>query len=306
MDISNSFSYRFFQKVRKPWQAALILTIIADIITVVIVYMVDGMYSRGLMISTIVAFSVGYVDAVISLKYIAAIEQKQNELNKKNKEIKTLLIEQSKLAVLGEMIDTITHQWKQPLTIISLQSSKVENQKAKQIIKDQITFMNQTVDDFQDFFGSSNKIASFSPKESIKTVINILKLIFEEEKIGVSIDEKDEFLIMGFQNEFKQVVLNLFVNSIEAFKTNNIKKKKINIELKVDSGSKVVEVSDSAGGIPRELLPDRLFEHKISTKKRRNSGNGLYICKMIIEKVGGKIVAYNSKEGAVFSIRFGD
>ncbi len=229
-----------------------------------------------------------------------------------------ILVQQAKLAEMGEMIGAIAHQWKQPLNAIMLYSDAIkyalddeiseesikEMQKYCSNITNQVDFMNDTVNDFKNFL-SPNKIKKeFSINESILIALKLVSHTFKINSISIEINEHSKVTLYGVKNEFKQVLLNLLKNAKDAFNKDQ-KNKKIEIDIYEKDGAKYMLFRDNAGGIPQELLPDKLFESYITTKGEKGTGIGLQITKKIVEEhLGGKIRAYNQGEGACFEIVF--
>ncbi len=237
------------------------------------------------------------------------------KIMKEKKEQETLLIQQSKIAELGEMMGAIIHQWKHPLNTIGLLSSQIGlfNAKRKkpnkelEIVESQImeklNFMNDTLNDFHNFFKPSKEKELFSPCYIIKKVKEMFKGQFGDSNVNVIIYPHKCFKSIGYPTEFMHVILNIFNNS----KDNFINKKQIDgtiecfFEIKDDIG--FIYIRDNGGGVSKSLLPDKLFKSYVSTKGKKNMGFGLYISKNIIEnRMGGKIWAHNIEKGVEFTI----
>ena len=213
---------------------------------------------------------------------------------------------------MGEMIGAIAHQWRQPLNTLGLIIQDLEEaygfgELDEKYIKDtvqtsmkQINFMSKTIDDFRNFFRINKKITHFSVKQAIQETVNIVLAQLKHHNIKITISG-DDFEIKGFDNEFKQTILNIIGNAKDMIMENNISNPEIQIWLK----DKKVYISDNAGGIPKEIIK-RIFEPYFTTKEQgKGTGMGLYMSKMIIEEnMGGKITAHNKNGGAEFVIDF--
>lgn len=246
------------------------------------------------------------VEYEVSLKI-----KKENEAKEKER----ILIHQSKLASMGEMIGSIAHQWRQPLTqlssILVLVELKYERNKLKaedlrdltKQAEEQIEFMSKTIDDFRNFFKPNKEKKLFSPYKSIQNALSLISSSLENHNISIKLDFKDEVLTNGYESEFSQVVLNILSNSKDAFIENKIENPLINIYIsKLDNNSKI-EICDNAGGI--KLTPlEKIFEPYISTKHASSgTGIGLYMSKNIIEKsMNGSLGVINKEQGACFTI----
>jgi signal transduction histidine kinase len=225
----------------------------------------------------------------------------------KNNEKQKLLIQQNKLAAMGEMIGSIAHQWRQPLNNISLilhflkdnyqNISQEEFQSHTQKAKKQLEYMSQTIDDFRNFYKPSKQKTRFSVLNAIQKALSIINSQLEKNMIAVKINEED-FAVLGYENEFKQAILNILSNAIEAIKESHIKNGTIDIEVQKSS----ISISNNGGNATDEVL-DRMFEPYFTTKfEDKGTGIGLYMTKTIIESMKGSISVSNLQNGIRFSI----
>ncbi len=231
----------------------------------------------------------------------------------KNREKQHMLELQTRHAQMGEMISLITHQWKQPLSVIQTVCANIKLKyelgnlslglvmhKIDTILK-QTRQMNTTVVDFQTFFTPSKSKSRFHLNETIRSLIGLVKADYVHANIVLKVEEKDEVWVEGYPNEYNQVILSILQNAKEAFVSNPSKTMQIHIRISNQDGKSHVCISDNAGGIPFEIVP-KIFD-QYETSKSHGSGLGLYIAKSVIEKnMGGKIWVENSKEGASFYI----
>ncbi len=241
-----------------------------------------------------------------------------NRINADKKKQENILIQQSKMASMGEMIGVIAHQWKQPLNALSLINYDIkdayefrdlnEEYMNKSIEKSnfQIEFMSKTIDDFRNFFKPSKEKKTFSAKSAILDILNILNSQFKKSDIEIKIETKENNdKIYGFENEFKQAVLNILNNAKDTILSQ--KKKKLLdsgvIEILIEKNDLNLNIKfiDNGGGIPDDIIKN-LFTPYITTKGNEGTGIGLYISKIIISNISGKIRAYNLKNGACFEI----
>jgi len=227
-----------------------------------------------------------------------------------------LLIQHAKMAEMGEMIGIITHQWKQPLNSISLLSQDIlEMQKFGELTDENITrttdgitqqlgFMVNTIDDFRDFFKPDKEKNCFSVIDAIQSVLKIFAIQIKVYDIVVTLQSSaSNVSVYGFENEFKQVILNILNNAKDVFLEMQRMDNCVSIELWDQGDVVMISMSDNAGGIDVSLLPDKIFESYVSTKGIKGTGIGLSMSKMIIEKrFGGTIRAFNNDEGAKFEI----
>lgn len=217
----------------------------------------------------------------------------------KNEEKQKLLIQQNRLAAMGEMIGSIAHQWRQPLNNISLIIHFIkDNIKEKTFdgfmerAKEQISYMSQTIDDFRNFHRPSKNSEPFDIKAAIKSAISILHV---DNNITINL-KGPRLYIDGYANEFQQAILNILSNAKDAIGT-----KKGIIEIKID-GRKII-IFNSGEAVSKEVL-EKMFDPYFSTKDtKKGTGIGLYMTKAIIEdSMGGEIRASNEKNGITFTI----
>ena len=238
---------------------------------------------------------------------------KQKEADEK----KRMLMHQSKLASMGEMIGNIAHQWRQPLTelslvFISLQLYYERDKLTKKIFdkkieeaNEQISFMSNTIDDFRNFFVSGKKIEKYPIKDIIDLVSHLLNTSLKNNNISLIIQIEKNFTLNGYPNEIAQAILNIISNAKDIILENNISNGTIIVKTFTIQNNYYITISDNAGGIKVSPI-DKIFEPYFSTKHARSgTGIGLYMTKIIIEKNNnGKIEVKNSNTGAVFTIIF--
>ncbi|HEY9203047.1 MAG TPA: ATP-binding protein [Sulfurimonas sp.] len=240
------------------------------------------------------------------------VEQKLEELRSKDQ----ILEAQSKQAVMGEMISMIAHQWRQPLSTITLQ---IANLQFKQLlgqdrsgedidealsnISDTIVYLSDTIDDFQTYFHPDKEMQNIEIHDLLQRALNFAMSRVSDRGIKISISRSEEIEVKTYINELVQVVLNILNNAIDAH--NEVKKKDsfINIGAKIVGERVFIYIEDNAGGIDSQNLP-HLFEPYFSTKGKNGTGLGLYMSQMIIEKqFGGEIGVETSKDGSLFIIK---
>ena len=237
--------------------------------------------------------------------------EKAVEENTKNLKI---LQQQSKLAAMGEMIGMIAHQWRQPLNALALNiqflPEMIEDGCDKKAIKkieefssknmETIKFMSHTIDDFRNFFKKDKEKTEFDIKEEINRVLDMQKSQLEMHNIKLITDLKP-IKIVGFKNEFKQVILNLISNAKDAIRKKN-RKGFIKISNYENSSEVVITIEDNGGGINEDII-EKIFEPYFTTKETQGTGVGLYMSNEIIKRMGGEIEANNIENGAKFTIR---
>ena len=243
------------------------------------------------------------VGSTIEALFLAvAISYKMREIRNSKEEQKELLIHQSRLASMGDMLGNIAHQWRQPLTRLGFILMNIE-QKDKQNIHEekleeaeiQIEFMSQTINDFRNFYAPNKAKELFSLAEESQNIVDFIA--FEKIELTVKIVEDRE--ILNYKNEYKQVLLNLLTNAKDVLIERAVLLPKIVIEI----NGLVVKISDNGGGVHGSNI-QKIFEPYFSTKES-GLGIGLYMSKMIVEKnMQGLISVSNGRNGAIFWLDF--
>ena len=240
------------------------------------------------------------------------LEQRvQEELNK-NREKDLLMIQQSRLAAMGEMIGNIAHQWRQPLNALSLVLSNIKDayefneldadyiNQADANGKRLIQKMSSTINDFRDFFKTNKTEIDFSACAQIHDAIALVDAAFKHSHIEIVLDTPEDIQLCGFPNEYSQVLLNLLSNAKEAVLA-HAQTGTITVRLYRQDDRGCIAVEDNGGGVP-DIVMNKIFEPYFSTKPM-GSGIGLYMSKMIIEHhMNGLLSVQNTVEGAVFTI----
>ncbi|WP_026808245.1 7TM diverse intracellular signaling domain-containing protein [Aliarcobacter lanthieri] len=248
-----------------------------------------------------------------SLIFSLALGLMLKRIVKEKNEKEKLLIHQSKLASMGEMINNIAHQWRQPLTHLGfvnmnlqlvLEDKNIDIEYIKNKLEEsnsQIDFMSQTIENFRDFYKPNKQKELFYLSTAIQKSIDIMQAILEEKKIILDFEIINDKELNSYENEYSQVILNLLTNAKDVLIEKNIADAKIKVILDVKDDISIVSVIDNGGGI-EEDKKDLIFDPYFTTKQK-GSGIGLYMSKMIIEKhFKGKFTVYNTKDGAKFEI----
>ena len=244
------------------------------------------------------------------------LKKRVEEELKKSRDKDKMIFHQSKLISMGEMIENIAHQWRQPLSQINsavlliddtlLQSGIKENLVEEKLseIESLTEYMSKTIDDFKNFYAQDKISEIFSLQDIIKESISILGETFKSNSIVLDTFLEDDYLCYGYPSELKQVLVVILNNAQDVLISREIKKSKINIKLEKTSNYYSILISDNAGGIGSEIL-DKVFDPYFTTKhKTQGTGLGLYISKMIIEEsLNGELNVLNNKDGACFNIK---
>ena len=240
----------------------------------------------------------------------------QKELVAKQSEQEQMLIQQSKMAAMGEMIGHIAHQWRQPLKALGAVIEEINTTYDRGALDHEAIVgyvehgallaesMSDTIDDFREFFRPKKKKELFNLAKTVAGTLVLLDATLKDSGIKVEIAGDGALMVYGFENEYSQVLLNIINNAREAMVDNRAPDPVLRITYEKEGDQAVLRITDSGGGIP-DAVKERVFDPYFTTKgERSGTGIGLYMSKTIIEKnMNGSICAYNRNGGAVFEIR---
>lgn len=252
------------------------------------------------------------------VRTINSLQVEMTERLKAEEELRSrerLLIQQSRLAAMGEMISNIAHQWRQPLNTLGLivqrlpfffDSGKFDREFLNSSTRDAmnlIRHMSATIDDFRDFFKPDKERTAFNVKKAVNQAVSLVDAGFKAQNIDLEIRIESEAAVNGYPSQFAQVILNILFNARDAMLEREVAKGRIQIESSWQDEKLVLTIRDNAGGIPDNIL-DKVFDPYFTTKgPDRGTGIGLFMAKAIIEKsMGGRITACNHDDGAEFRI----
>ena len=262
---------------------------------------------------------------------ISRIKNQKEVIELRNENLKKdkMLIQQSKMAAMGEMIGAIAHQWRQPLNAVGVLAQEIqlrfqygsldedELKSLTEELQHYLEYMSNTIDDFRNFYKPAKERLPFDIITAINNSLHITKNQLIDHNIDVTLNKvcedksiKNDKLIFnyeGFESEFKQVIINLINNAREAIDENSqnveMPKKEIKIDVLRTTNNITIKIRDNGGGIKKEILKD-IFNPYHSTKyEQQGTGLGLYMSKLIIERnMKGLLSAKNVPFGAEFQI----
>jgi PAS domain S-box-containing protein len=254
----------------------------------------------------------GYVAIRLDITDSVHLEE---ELELSKQKDKTLL-HQSKLAQMGEMISIIAHQWRQPLTAISATTadlyiknmldqynSDYYNEKLEKI--DSLSqHLSNTIDDFRNFYKQDKEKTEILYCDIIKGAIDIIETTLQNKNIKLEIATNCKKKIYTYPNELRQVILNIIKNAEDVLLERKIENPAIYIKTYNDDTYSYLEISDNAGGIPKNII-DKIFDPYFSTKmKKDGTGLGLYMSQIIVrDHSNGDIIVTNGEDGAIFTLK---
>lgn len=226
-----------------------------------------------------------------------------------------MLIQQTRMAAMGEMLANIAHQWRQPLNVLGLRVQHIgmsykdggfsekflDDNVAK--VMEIIKHMSQTIDDFRNFTTPDKGKSMFRADHLIEKTLSLVEESLRQRGVAIELSTSGEPQIYGYQNEYGQVILNLLMNAKDAFEERGTKEARITVHALMEDGKSAVTITDNAGGIKEEIV-DKIFDAYFTTKESgKGTGIGLFMSKMIIEKsMGGRLTVCNTEDGAQFRI----
>ena len=239
------------------------------------------------------------------------INQAVNELRQKDH----LLIQQSRLGVMGEMINNIAHQWRQPLNNIGLIIQNLQYALKTGAINEDLVdddfdktmqilmHMSRTIDDFRNFFKEDKEKQLFSIAKTVEQTVSLIADSLKCKYINIALHLDEKITIFGFKNEYTQALLNIINNAKDVLLERKIENPLITIRVFRENDLAIVTVHDNGGGIDESIFAS-IYDPYFTTKgPDKGTGIGLYMSKMIIEKnMGGSLTASNVPCGAEFRI----
>ena len=286
--------------------------------------------------SIIIALLVGMLTFIVSRRIITIIQEYKRELDVQEAELRELnysleervseevaahrekekmLIQQSKMAAMGDMISMIAHQWRQPLNqmsyvLMNIDSAyefkeltpKYMDEKVKEGTK-LLEYMSHTIDDFKNFFKPDKERSDEQVSEVLEHTISLVKKSLDSHNIALELNIESDARLMIYRNELLQVIMNLITNAKDALVMGEVSEPKIAISISEESEHIIINVCDNGGGVD-EMIQEKIFEPYFSTKgEKSGTGLGLYMAKTIVEgHLNGEISVSNQNDGACFTV----
>jgi signal transduction histidine kinase len=241
----------------------------------------------------------------------------------KNEEKNRILIQQSRMASMGEMLENIAHQWRQPLSTISVAASGMEVKKEFSTLSDEefydsinhiknaTLYLSNTIEDFRSFFSKEKEVSKMNPAKAIEKSLELMGNTFMQNRINLIRNMDDSMEILSLENELIQVIMNILVNAKDALRPIINIEKYLLIDVYQQDNNLIINIQDNAGGIEDDII-DKIFEPYFTTKhKSVGTGIGLYMSKLLVEKhLKGTLSAKNKEfpymdktyKGALFEI----
>ncbi|WP_434637189.1 PAS domain S-box protein [Sulfurimonas sp. NW7] len=226
-----------------------------------------------------------------------------------------LMISQSRQAAMGDMLSMIAHQWRQPLSVISMVANNIQvqldlqgNVDAKSLqelihtLNGQTQYLSHTIDDFRNFFQPDKKKELVTADTVLKKLTHLVEKSLENNAITLSLPQNSDIEFCTYQNQLLQVLINILNNAKDAIKENTREGGRISIDVTTSEQEILFDICDNGGGIKPEILK-KLGEPYVTSKSKNGTGLGIYMSKIIVEKhLGGKLSWKSDTEGSCFSI----
>ncbi|MDH3381926.1 MAG: HAMP domain-containing histidine kinase [Flavobacteriaceae bacterium] len=292
--------------------------------------MVGGLVGVLLIITGIYLFR--YINELIILDLIVTkdeLRKNKEELEKFNLELEDkieqevqrnlkkdqMMVQQSRYAQMGELVNMIAHQWRQPLNIVSTsmvdlslcnemgQANYTKINETTKFVELQTQKMSKIINDFMNFFKPEKEKENFMIKDVFKDILDLIGPQLKSRGVKVELDYDDKLSFLGYKKELEQIIINLIANSRDAYDGKPTENKFININI-IDSTEEITfNLADQAGGIEVGII-NRIFDPYFTSKEQgKGTGIGLYMTKNIIEKsFDGTIGVINVNKGVQFTI----
>lgn len=261
----------------------------------------------------IIGFTALMFDKTNEIKLESTVEQKNEDIKQKDK----ILLDQSRLTIMAETLQMIAHEWRQPISVISLQSQKLSLEYSLghnpseehtldtlEKIKQKADELSKIIEDFQSFVELKEALKLANPNQIINKAITMFLNDPKNKDIKIDFDSNVDIEFNTYANELLNIILNILINAKEAIDKNNQKNGIISIELDRDEQMLIIKITDNGSGIDTKII-DKIFDPYFSTKESQHGvGLGLYMCKIIVEvHLKGEISAENYNNGARLIIK---
>jgi len=234
------------------------------------------------------------------------------------------LMQAEKLASMRDMITNISHQWRQPLSVISTSAttlivqneinnlSKEDITKTCTFINDRTKFLSKTIDNFKNYTNDNGIIEETNLSELVVKFKELVQFSIDKQNITFIQNINENIQIDCLKNDLIQCFINLFNNSKDAYLINNIEEKIFIMEAFKDDNNIVITIRDNAKGISSKII-NKVFEPYFTTKHQsQGTGLGLHMTyNLIVQNMHGNIEVSNKEyeykkniyTGACFKIR---
>jgi len=234
------------------------------------------------------------------------------EMQKKDE----MMLSQSRQAAMGDMLSMIAHQWRQPLSIISMASNnihikieleeKITTDNLLELVTtvdEQTAYLSHTIDDFRNFFKPNKTKESVNISSIFEKLRTLVQKPVENNGITLNLPKNRDIIINTYINELLQVLVNLVSNAKDAITENHSTDGKIEVDIKQEKANIIISICDNGGGIDKSV-EENLGEPYVSTKSKNGTGLGLYMSLIIVSKhLKGKLYWESNEKGACFYVQ---
>ena len=206
-----------------------------------------------------------------------------------------LLAQQQKMVSMGQMIENIAHQWRQPLSLITTSASGIKLKKQLNDLDDDFfhntldnilttsKYLSNTIDDFRYFFKPQKEKEEFYLERCCTKTIELINPNFVSQDIKI-VYKTENIKVHGYETELIQVLINILNNSKDALLSQNNDERFIFIDIFKKDDKAIIEINDNAGGIDEEII-NKIYEPYFTTKHQsQGTGIGLFMCREIVNK----------------------
>lgn len=261
------------------------------------------------------SFEVIIMSLALAYKYKNAESEKERE-RKKRLQTEELLLNKEKLSMMGELLNSLVHQWRQPLSQINsiiysiedaYQHKELDKQRFEKYlnsIESSTNYLSYTIEDFRGFTINQNKIETFEVSQLIENIFSIIGSTFKSNCIELEVNyEKKDILISTNKNELSQVLMIILLNAKDALKEKNIQDPIATITVAKENTQTIISISNNGEKIDDSII-NKIFDKHFTTKTtQEGTGLGLYIAKLIIVKLKGEIRVVSNDQLTTFTIK---
>lgn len=226
-----------------------------------------------------------------------------------------LMLAQSRQAAMGDMLAMIAHQWRQPLSVISMVANNIKmklelsedisNEQLEKFIArvhTQTQYLSHTIEDFRDFFKPDKEKERVELATIIKKLQNLIQKSLEDNAITLRLHNVSDITLFTYANQLIQVIINILNNAKDAIKETQPDNGEITIDTEEKNGELLIKICDNGGGIDKKI-ESRLGEPYVTSKKENGTGLGLYMSKIIMTKqLRGRLFWECDKNGCCFYV----
>ena len=217
-----------------------------------------------------------------------------------------IIFQQSKMASLGEMLGNISHQWRQPLSVISTAASGTMFFKDENILTDDtlsknmnhittsVQYLSKTIDNFIDFIKEDRELMNFNLTENIHSFLSVVQPAISTHHIRVIENYQENIFVKSYPNDMIQSFINIFNNAKDVLMNLSEDERYFFITTEIIKDKIVITLKDNGGGMDNNIL-NKVFEPYTTTKhKSQGIGLGMNMTyNLVVTGMQGEIYANN-------------